>query len=306
MKNYKLIQNPYVKFALFVPVLLVLLAIGCDFKSHAEASIQGSGGSGILKVEVVSGAEFETKGVIPPEVCEAIGYGTPIVVAECDVIANVTRKVQTSDGGSEEIVRSEVHTLQYKVACIPGAEWEVDCSDPVILQIPIDWMIKTAGFKGNNGINGDMVVDYYDPPADVDMNYYLAEPGYKLVVIGFPYGTPVATYDIDLEWDYMVLGQKEIKGVFAAAVHYIDPYTGDVHFYFPPAFPEERDFSKINDYFYIGNFTAAKVYAYPMNKSAANNLALPDTDNRTYVAFSMEGADVGEVYVDELMVQVKR
>jgi hypothetical protein len=134
MKKHTLIQDPYFKLALFVPVFLVLLAMGCDFKSHAQASIKGSGGSGILKVEVVSGAEFETKGVIPPEVCEAIGYGTPLVVAECDVIANVTRKVQTSDGGSEDVVRSEVHTLQYKVACIPGAEWEVDCSDPVILR----------------------------------------------------------------------------------------------------------------------------------------------------------------------------
>lgn len=305
MKKYKLIHNPYLKLALFVPVFLVLLAIGCDFKSHAEASIKGSGGSGVLKVEVVSGAEFETKGVIPPEVCEVIGYGQPIVVAECDVIANVTRKVQTSDGGTEEVVRSEVHTLQYKVACIPGTEWEVDCSDPVILQIPVDWNIKNASFKGNNGVNGDMVVEYYDPPADLDMNYYMAEPGHKLVVIGFPYGTPVATYDIDLEWDFLMLGQKQIKGVFAAAVHFIDPFTGDVNFYFPPAFPEERDFSKINDYFYIGNFTAAKVSAYTMNSSESNNLSLPDVEGRTYVAFSIEGANIGEVDVNDLLVTVK-
>ncbi|KAA3630367.1 MAG: hypothetical protein DWQ02_18095 [Bacteroidetes bacterium] len=305
MKKHKLIQNPYIKLALFIPVFLVLFAIGCDFKSHAEASIKGSGGSGVLKVEVVSGAEFETKGVITPEVCEEVGYGQPIVVAECDVIANVTRKVQTSDGGTEEVVRSEVHTLQYKVACIPGTEWEVDCSDPVILQVPIDWNISNAIYDNKNGVSGNMVVDYYDPPADENMNFYVAEPGYKLVVIGFPYGTPIDAYDIDLEWDYQILGHKQIKGVFAAAVHYIDPNTGDINFYFPPAFPEERDFSKIHDYFYIGNFTAAKVSAYTMNTAEASNLALPDTDNLTYVAFSMEGADVGEVDVNDLRVEVK-
>lgn len=298
--------SPLVKIALFVPVFLILLAIGCDFKSHAEASIKGDGGSGVLKVEVVSGAEFETKGVITPEVCEHLGYGTQIVVAECDVVANVTRKVKTSDGGSEEVVRSEVHTLKYKVACIPGTEWEVDCSDPVILQIPVDWNITKAPFKGNNGVEGEMVVEYYDPPADVDMNYYVPEPGYKLVVIGFPYGTPIATYDIDLEWDYQFLGKKQIKGVFAAAVHYVDPMTGDVNFYFPPAFPAEREFSKINDYFYMAEFSAARVKAEKLNKASANNLALPDTDNRTYVAFSMEGADVGEVDVNDLIARVNK
>ena len=306
MKNLKFIQNPIIKTALFVPLFLILLAIGCDFKTHAEASIKGDGGTAILKVEVVSGAEFKTQGTITPEVCEQVGYGNPVIVAECDVIANVTRKVQTSDGGSENVVRSEVHTLKYKVACIPGVQWKVDCSDPVILQIPVDWNIKAATYAGNNGVKGNLVVEYYDPPADVDMNYYLAEPGYKLVVIGFPHGTPVAGYDIDLEWEYKYLGKKQIKGVFAAAVYYEDPNTGQINFYFPPAFPEERDFSKITDYFYMSDFTAAKVSATKMNKSEADNLALPDTDKRTYVAFSMEGADVGEVDVNDLIARVNK
>jgi hypothetical protein len=306
MNNQKHTKNYILKRILFIPVFLILFAIGCDFKSHAEASIVGSGGSGVLKVEVVSGAEFEAKGVITPEVCEQVGYGTQIVVAECDVIANVTRKVQTSDGGTTEEVRSEVHTLKYKVACIPGTQWEVDCSDPVILQLPVDWSIKKAAFVGNNGLVGDMVVEYYDPPADIDMNYYIAEPGHRLVVIGFPYGTPVANYDIDLEWDYINLGKKQIKGVFAAAVHFIDPNTGDVQFYFPPAFPEERDFSKITDYFYMADFTAAKVGAEKLEKASAQNLGLPETENRTYLAFSLDGADPGEVDVNDLILRINK
>ncbi len=306
MKNNKIFQSSKFKRILLIPTLLIFTVVACDFKSQVEAEIKGDGGKGVLKVEVVAGAEFKTKGKITERTCEEVGYGNQIVVASCDVVANVTRRVKNSSGGFEEEIRQETHTLEYKVACVPGTEWEIDCSDPVILQIPKDWSITKATFKGDNGIEGDLSLEDFTPFADVNKTPYIAEPGYKLVVLGFPYGTPESLYDIDIEWKYTQLGIKEIKAIYAAAVHYIDPHNGEVHMYFPPAAPAEYNFAKIQDPFYIAEVTAAHVSARQLSEGEKQSFGLPEADQREYVALSLNGADPKDIDLKALLLAMEQ
>lgn len=303
MTSNKLFQYRRFKKIVFIPVLLLLLVVACDFKSQVEAEIKGDGGKGIIKVEVVAGAEFKTKGKITERTCEEVGFGKEIVVASCDVLANVTRRVKSSNGGYAEEVRQETHTLEYKVACIPGTEWEIDCSDPVILQIPEDWSIDKATFKGDHN-SGDLSVEEITPFADVYKTPYIAEPGYKLIVLGFPYGTPEALYDIDIEWNYKRLGTKKIKAIYAAAVHYVDPHTGEVHMYFPPAAPAEYDFAKIQDSFYAAEITAAHVSARQLSENEKQDLSLPKADQREFVALSLNGASPDDIDLKSLLLKM--
>lgn len=305
MKKHKYFQYPAIKKIFLITALLIVSVVACDFKSHVEAEIKGEGGNGVIKVEVVAGAEFKTKGVVTAETCERYGYGRQIQVASCDVLANVTRRVKGSNGEFTEEVRQEKHTLKYKVACIPGTEWEIDCSDPVILQIPKDWSITKGTFAGNNQI-GQLMIEEITPYADVDKTPYVAEPGYKLVVLGFPYGTPEALYDIELEWHFTQLGTQTIKAIYAAAVHYVDPLTGEVHMYFPPAAPAEHDFAKINDPFYTAEITAAHVSAYQLSNVEKNDLALPKADQREYMVLSLNGADPGDVDLQSLILAMEQ
>lgn len=306
MKNNKKIRIQHFKKLLLIPALLIISVVACDFKSQVEAEIKGDGGKGVIKVEVVAGAEFKTKGVITERTCEEVGFGNEIVVASCDVLANVTRRVKNSNGEYAEEVRQETHTLEYKVACVPGTEWEIDCSDPVILQVPKDWSITKATFTGDNEVAGDLMVEELTPYADVYQTPYKAEPGHKLIVIGFPYGTPEALYDIELEWQYKRLGAKKIKAVYAAAVHYVDPMTGDINMYFPPAAPAEYDFSKINDAFYSAEFTAAHVSARQLSKLEKEDLGLPGADQREYVALSLNGADPNDIDLKSLLLAMEQ
>lgn len=297
-------QSLRIKKMIAIPLLLILSVVACDFKSQVEAQIKGDGGSGVLKVEVVAGAEFKTRGVVTERTCEEVGYGNEIRVASCDVLANVTRRVKNSNGDFEEEIRQETHTLEYKVACIPGTEYEIDCSDPVILQIPKDWTITRATFT-SDALSGQLNVEEFTPFADFYQTPYVAEPGYKLIVLGFPYGTPEALYDIELEWHYDQLGTKTIKAVYAAAVHYVDPLNGEVHMYFPPAAPAEYDFSKIQNPFYMAEITAAHVRARQLSTVEKQSFNLPEADQREYMVFTLDGADPKEVDLQSLQLAVE-
>ena len=56
----------------------------------------------------------------------------------------------------------------------------------------------------------------------------------------------------------------------------------------------------------MADFTAAKVSAEKLEKASAQNLGLPETENRTYLAFSLDGADPGEVDVNDLILRINK
>lgn len=270
-------------------LLGIITLCSCKIKQKAEARIKGEGGEIVLEVEVVSGAEFKTKGKIPPDRCQGSMEGALITVASCDVLADVTRKEN-----GKEVTRREKHTLEYKVACIPGTEWEVDCSDPIIMQAPLDWKVAEATFSGNS-LQGTMTVDETPPTADDYGTLYIAEPGYKLIVVGFPYGTPEDTYQIQLRFTYSQTGRHQVKAIFAAAVRITDPYTGEVRMFYPPAIPAVHDFHLVQDPLFIAEVTGAYVFARQMNEQEAAAQSLPETGTRSYFVLSTRGADPATV-----------
>ncbi len=278
------------KITFGIAVLSMLMLYSCKFKQKAEVQIKGEGGSAVLEVEVVAGAEFKTKGVIPANWCQGSQAGTLITVASCDVLTNVTRKVKKSDGTFGEETRQETHTLEYKIACIPGTAWEVDCSDPIILQVPTDWQIAEATFS-KTGFQGNLVIDETLPTSDYYGTPYLAEPGYKLITVGFPYGTIEDTYQISLRCTYANLGHSQIKAIFAAAVRTVDPNTGAVRQFYPPAIPAVNNFALVNDPLFTVEVTGAAVIARQIDDQEAAALSLPQAGERTYVALSAYGAD---------------
>ena len=288
--------------------LLAVLALllpafhSCKFKSYAEVSIKGQ--SGAVKVEIQAGQDFDAEGVITVETCERYGYGKPVPVASCDVVAAVTRRIPTSNGEPEELTTVEKHTLEYKVACVPGTKWKLDCSDPVVLQIPDDWTITRAAFQGKNGGAGDLTVKAMTPAADAQGTPYRAEPGHQLVVLGFPFGTPEDTYEIDLEWNFRRPGRHRIKAVFAAAVYTEDPQTGVLEInYLPPAAPREYDFRRVKSTFFVADITAARFKMRQMSEEEVTKTGLPNADQRRYLQLSLDGAAAKEILQKSLVLQ---
>jgi hypothetical protein len=297
-------QFHYIRF-LIVFVLLLPAFHSCNFKSEAEVSIKGQ--TGAVKVEIHAGQDFDAEGVITAETCERYGYGKPIPVASCDVVAAVTRRIPTSDGKWEEVTTVEKHTLEYTVACVPGTKWKLDCSDPVVLQIPDDWTITRATFQGKNGVGGDLLVKVMTPAADAMGTPYLAEPGHQIVVLGFPFGTPEDTYEIDLHWNFRRPGRHRIKAVFAAAMYAEDPQTGELHIdYLPPAAPQEYDFRRVQNTFFVADITAAQFKMQQLSDDEVTKAGLPRAGKRRYLQLSLEGAAAKEILQSSLLLQTDR
>ncbi len=276
------------------------LFAACKFKQHAEARIKGEGGEVILKVEVTAGAEFKTKGKFTERDCPppTSGQTPPLVtVASCDVLANITRKEN-----GKEVTRSERHTLEYKVACVPGTEWEVDCSDPVILQIPVDWHINRASFASKSR-RGDLIAETATPAADALGTPYRAEPGHKVLVLGFPYGTPYDDYEIEIYFGSSRPGPARIKAIFAGAARITNPVTGLVTAYYPPASPAVSDFRLVQDPFYMADVISVPILSWQLSAGDIASLNLPRSAERSYFVLAAPGADLAAVDTRKLFLR---
>jgi hypothetical protein len=286
-------------------ILFSILILGsCRFKQEQAARVKGESGELILKTEVVAGAKFSAKGEIT--VCPEGLEGQLITVASCDVVAMVTRKVPIPVGNSIEFIettRQEVHTLEHKVRCVPPVKWELDCSDPLILQVPLDWKVAEATFSGD-GMQGILIAEETIPAIDDAGAPYIAEPGYKLIVLGFPYGTPVDNYQIQLRFTYSNTGRSRVKAIFAAAMRITD-LNGQVRMFYPPAVPAVHDFHLVQDPFFIADVTAARIFARQMDEREASAQSLPQTGTRTYFVLSTQGAAPATVDLKALSLKME-
>ncbi len=277
------------------------LYIACSFKQKAEAKIKGEGGDLILNVEVISGAEFKTSGRFPKD--KPLVVPPPVVtVAICNVLARVTRKERNKDGEEMEVIRFERHTFDYQVPCVPGAEWEVDCSDPVVLQIPQDWYIKRATFAGKSQ-RGDLIVSTTTPAADARGTLYQAEPGHKVLAVGFPYGTPEDVYEVEISFGSLRPGPARIKAIFAGAARVIDPATGQVTTFYPPASLAAPDFRLVKDPFYIADVFSTPILTHQLDAITVASLNLPRSAERVYFALATPGANIAAVDTKELFLR---
>lgn len=291
------------KGAALILISALLIAEACDFKSEAEARIMGMAGQGAISVKIISG-KGSVKHVLTERDCEQHGYGKPVSYS-CSIKASVTKLVQQPSGAMVPQSFENDYEVGVTVPCFPGTKIDLDCEDPLIVQIPEDWSVARATFGKAGQQPADLVVQAYNPPAGLESNYYRPEPGHKLVVIGFPVGTPVDLYDINLEWNFRRTGPRLVKAIFAAEVIYTDPLTGRAHTFLPPVSTRETDFALINDPVFTQEFMAARVQALPVGEQSAAALGLPDPGEMEYMVLDMDGPAPGDVDPNSLWLAVR-
>ncbi len=274
------------------------LLAACKFKQQAEARIKGEGGEVILNVEVTAGASFKTSGRISEDQCRGSAFGREITVASCDVPARITRREQNGNT-STVVTRDTVVRLEYKIACIPGTTWEVDCSDPVILQIPVHWHVSKAAFAGKMQ-HGNLVVQEGLIPADYNGIPYRAEPGHKVVLLGFPYGTPEDDYAIELRFRATRPGMARLKAIFAGAARVTDPSTGAVKAFYPPAAPRTHDFALVQDAFFLADVVSVPILTWQLGAQEVAAMNLPRSQDRVYFVLSTPGLSLTEIDTQRL------
>ncbi len=277
------------------------LLAACKFKQQVEARIKGEGGELILNVEVTAGASFKTSGRLSDSQCQGPQFGREIIVAACDIPARITRREQ-SEGTSRVVTRDTVVRLEYKIACIPGTTWEVDCSDPVIMQIPLDWHVAKAAFVGK-AHRGNLVVQEGRIAANDSNMLYQAEPGHKVVLLGFPYGTPDDDYRIELRFQTTRPGFARLKAIFAGAARITDPVTGAIRAFYPPAAPRTHDFALVQDAFFVADVVSTPILAWQLGGQDVAAMNLPLSGERIYFVLSTPGLDLAEVDAQKLFLR---
>lgn len=288
-------------------ILAILILAGCTllaackFKQQAEARIKGEGGELILKVEVTAGASFKTSGRISESQCQGTQFGREITVAACDIPARITRREQ-SGNTSSTVTRDTVVRLEYKIACIPGTTWEVDCSDPVIMQVPLDWHVSKAVFAGKMQ-RGNLVVQEGLIAANYSGTPYRAEPGHKVVLLGFPYGTPDDDYAIELRFGTSRPGSARLKAIFAGAARVTDPATGAIKAFYPPANPRTHDFASVQDAFFVADVVSAPILTWQLSERDAAAMSLPRTQDRVYFVLSAPGLSLADIDAQRLRLR---
>ena len=299
MKTINKIHSRHIKkWAALALVIALLLAEACDFKSEAEARIIGMAGQGAIGVKIISG-KGSVKHVLTEEDCERYGYGQDVNYS-CSIKASVTKLVRQASGAMVPHTFEDDYEVGITVPCFPGTEIDLDCEDPLIVQIPEDWEVARATFSKDDEPAQLLVVQGYNPPAELESNFYRPEPGYKLVVVGFPVGTPVDLYDIQLEWDFKTTGPRLIKAIFAAEVLYTDPISGQIHTFLPPASTSTTDFAMITDPAFTQEFMAARVQTLPLAQALASALGLPDPNEMEYMVLDMDGPVPQDVDLNSL------
>ena len=302
MKNIR--SNTIKKWAALVLISALIIIESCDYKSDAAARIVGMEGSGAINVEIISG-KGSVKHVLTDEDCEHHGYGEPVSYS-CSIKASVTKLVRQPSGAMVPQTFEKEYEVGLTVPCFPGTEIELDCEDPLIVQIPEDWNVSKATFSSDGKLINDLIVQAYNPPAELESNFYRPEPGHKLLVIGFPVGTPVDLYDINLEWDFAKTGPRLIKAIFAAEAIYTDPHTGQMHTFLPPVSTQETDFAMINDPIFSQEFMAARVQSLPMDDQSAASFGLPNPNERRYLILDMDGPTPDDVDQQDLWLVVNQ
>ena len=299
----KMSQRSLQKVVVFLLVVSLILVEACNYKSDAEAYIRGTEGGVVVNVEILSG-KGSVEHVLTERDCEEYGWGKDVSY-NCEINATVTKLVPQATGDMAPVTFEKTYHVGLTVPCFPGTKIELDCEDPLIVQVPEDWSITNATFSKGGDFVDHLVVQWYDPPAELQANFYKPEPGHKLIVIGFPVGTPYDLYDINIEWDFAKTGPCLIKAVFAAEAIYTDPHTGDIHTFLPPASTTETDFALINDPIFTQEFMAARVHTKSITDQAASSYGLSNTNDMTYMIVDPDGSAADEIDLTDLRLVVR-
>jgi hypothetical protein len=120
--------------------------------------------------------------------------------------------------------------------------------DPVVIQVPADWDNFSGTYSGPAG-SGALAIRTAGPFNSTRTGGpYVAEPGRKLVVVGFPPEAPSGTYDIEATCSFTQdFDTTVVKTVVVGHVSDRNTLTGQTSEWFPPVLPEETDFSRVRE-----------------------------------------------------------
>lgn len=218
-------------------LLLPLLLAGCDQKSTAETQIRKELGEGRVRaVNVFKAYEVKMSGHVSQETPDG-----PVVIAEIEL------EVEIILANGEKQRRS--YTL--KVKGTQCTNYEINTSDPWVVQVPDDWYDMSGSFR-SSGRSGDLDVVEEPVLADPDGTYYAAESGFKTVLVKLPdghvldAGESLYTYDLRFHFDNAT-SNAIVKVIYAAEVRTEHSLTGETAHYFPPIYPAETDFAAVSE-----------------------------------------------------------
>jgi hypothetical protein len=213
---------------LWTAILLAALATGlltviaCDNESTIEAQVspQTPKGAAKVKVHVLKNKQsgtFNFDGQTVSISCEVTLTG---VVDGQPFVKTVSAKL-TSTGAK-------------------GAKYEMDCTDPLLLQFPADANNFVATYTSDTGISGRLTVQSrFLSIATAPGQSLQAEPGQQLVLISFPDSMPDGDGDLSLTFDLSSIRSIQVKPVITGKV------LCDTKTYYPPIAPATTSMSSV-------------------------------------------------------------
>lgn len=244
MKNY------IISLFIFTITFLIFFA-HCKWESEIEARISERVPQGFILSSSEVGATGRQQG--------QFNYDGQIVTCTATV---------TVEGEVNGEPYSETMTVEISMSGCEGAYYELDCSDPIVIQFPPDATNFVGTFQGNS-LSGQLIIEsgLKSIPITPDNNMF-AENDNQLIIIGYPEILEPGSYDFSLSFDLDSSRIIEIKPIVTAKVLY------DSSTFFPPFLPGVTSFVDIPP------------------------VILPVSDSLMQVEFPLENLKIQDVHID--------
>lgn len=214
------------------------------------------------------------------------GHAETTATLRCTVGVEVT--IKTPDCSTKTV--REIGWVSLDV--IPCSNYDLDCSDPLVVQVPQEWTGFRGSFRSGDVTDSLVVIEGEIPAYHDESSYitYVPQDGYKTLLIDFPElpDTGAAQYD-SVRIDFAAgssdssYGVKTIKVISAARIW--RQQTGDTveYTYYPPAIPPEHRFAFIDTLPFVHSIVVADVSIYLLGQTSTAHSGSPDPNDECYI-----------------------
>jgi hypothetical protein len=200
-------------------LLLPLLAAGCAFDNGVDVRFSGSSPSHVV--------EFFSAQVTSRHVHGAATRAGQIVRIDCPLTI-----VYDVDEATGSAVLAQTYTVRLRTARLRrGTRYDVDCTDPLVLELPADAANVIAYATSAAGVRTEVPLSA--------ARGLRAEPGTQLVSIGWQDALPSGDYGLELDFDLPDEHAFREKAVYAASV------TCGGRTYMQPLLPLTTEFTRV-------------------------------------------------------------
>lgn len=186
---------------LLLAAVLLFCVTACENEAEIKAQISEQVPEGFVRTDI---------SIASGKISGTFNEDGQVVYMECSV---------TLSGNVEgEPVETKVYKVRLEAQGTKGGKYELDCTDPLIVQFPRDAHNFVASYRGPNG-RGNLLLDAGLSEiryGSQDHEFITAEPGHQLVIIGVDPTMPPGNYQMTLGFGLSHSRPIEIKPMFTA------------------------------------------------------------------------------------------